>query len=400
MTAVGVLSLLLGFLAIRVAVPQRSQSRALTFFAVAVVHLLSCLAYFWYVQTHPADTTLYYFDRFNFYRNGFGIGTQAVVFFVQFCKGVIGGTYLDYFLLFQAIGLWGLAILMRTIDETYNRLGAPQAPSSYLVLFLPGLQFWTSAIGKDAPLFLASSLAVWSAIDLRRRYFMFSIAVVVMLIFRAELAGVALLSVSLAMLFSRRLSPAAHVGMLIASLAIFAITTMTLRTWVGIDITSAGSVGTFLEAQSDIAQRSSGGTDVVGASYPVRLFSLLFRPFFFDADGPFALLASLENVFLVWIFYRVVHDFHIAGRLISNVFAPRFHLIFAMLTAILLALVYYNVGLGLRHRTMMLPALLAFFSATRAVSIKRLRASGVIAPIAHQLSRVTSELPPHMSERT
>ena len=51
--------------------------------------------------------------------------------------------------------------------------------------------------------------------------------------------------------------------------------------------------------------------------------------------------------------------------LFKNVVFLRYATTFALLVMILLAVVYYNVGLGLRQRTMFLPGLLCLFVAAR-----------------------------------
>ena len=56
----------------------------------------------------------------------------------------------------------------------------------------------------------------------------------------------------------------------------------------------------------------------------------------------------------------------------------RFALFFFVMLTILLAMVNYNVGLGLRQKMMMMPALLVFFAAMMAV--RRARKQAVYGP--------------------
>ena len=53
----------------------------------------------------------------------------------------------------QQIERFGFAVKLRR-----EELGQTQSKYVYLLLFLPGLHFWTSAIGKDAPLFLGVAI--------------------------------------------------------------------------------------------------------------------------------------------------------------------------------------------------------------------------------------------------
>jgi hypothetical protein len=373
MTAVGFVGLLLGLLAWQVAFVNRTRTRVGVFLLAFVFHAAAAFVYHEWVQTNTADTILYYFDPYSFYGEGIGLGTQFVVYLVQFLKETIGGTYLDYFLLFQAAGFWGIAFLMRTLEEVYLELGVEQPRLSYLILFLPGIHFWTSAIGKDAWLFLGCSLAVWSAMRLGRRFIPFGIAIVIMILFRAHIALLALTALAVAVLFERRVGTFAKIALLVSALAGAVFVLGTVESTFNVDIRSAESVGDFLQKQSEVTSQIEGGTAVVGASYPVRLLSLLFRPFFFDAGGAFGLISSFENAFILFMAVTIFRYFSEARALARRVFFLRFAAVFGVVLALLLALVYYNVGLGLRQKMMFMPSLLVFFAALIGVRQARLR---------------------------
>jgi small-conductance mechanosensitive channel len=106
----------------------------------------------------------------------------------------------------------------------------------------------------------------------------------------------------------------------------------------------------------------------------VRLLSLLFRPLFLDAQGAFGLIASLENVFIIVLLVTLFRNFGQLMRMIRQVFFIRFAAVFALILIVLLSLVYYNVGLGLRQKIMFMPALLTMFVAVLAVRRSETRA--------------------------
>jgi predicted benzoate:H+ symporter BenE len=108
-------------------------------------------------------------------------------------------------------------------------------------------------------------------------------------------------------------------------------------------------------------------TGVLNASFPVRLFSLLFRPLFLDASGTPALVASAENaIFLLLVGTLVLHAGKVF-RMARAVTYVRYALAFALMVALLLTITYYNVGLGLRQKTMFVPAILVMFVTYRAL---------------------------------
>jgi hypothetical protein len=374
MTGVGLLGIFLSFLAIPFATMERTRGRMAIFMLALVAHLATAVIYYLWVQTNTADTILYYYDPYEMYRDPVRPGTLFVVHMTQTLRGLIGGSYLDYFLIFQAFGFWGLVFLMRTIEEIYVELGLPQPRIAYLVLFLPGLHFWSSAIGKDAFLFLGASLALWSTMRLRSRLIPFAIAVLVMTLFRPHIALVATIALAVAAFFDPKARGYVKVFLFVIAMGAAGIVAGSVQSSFSVDVTSAESLGEFFSRQSETTQKISGTTAVTGASYPVRLLSLLFRPMFLDAQGAFGLIASLENVFIIIVLATLFRNFGQLMRMIRQVFFIRFAAVFAVILIVLLSMVYYNVGLGLRQKIMFMPALLTMFVAVLAVRRSEARA--------------------------
>lgn len=367
MTLVGLLGPIIALLAWQMAFVERTRTRAAIFFLAFLTHIGTTILYYFWVQTTVADTILYYDDPYSFYGTGFGMGTRFVIYMVQYLKDVLGGTYLDYFLLFQAFGFWGVVFMMRIFEEIHIELGTKQSPFTYLLFFLPSIHFWTSAIGKDAPLFLAASLAVWSAMQLRRRFIAFGLSILIMVLFRPYIALAALMALALSAFIDPRNSVGTKLVLLLAAFAALVPVLGTVENTFRVDVTSAESVSDFFQYQSEISAQDEGGSAVVGASYPVRIFSLLFRPLFVDANGAFGLIASLENLFLMFILFQILRNFGSVKKLVRSVFFIRFGSIFAVVLILLLGFVYYNVGLGLRQKVMFMPGLLTLFVAVLAV---------------------------------
>ena len=367
MTLVGLLGPIIALLAWQMAFVERTRTRAAIFFLAFLTHIGTTILYYFWVQTTVADTILYYDDPYSFYGTGFGMGTRFVIYMVQYLKDILGGTYLDYFLLFQAFGFWGVVLMMRIFEEIHIELGTKQSPFTYLLFFLPSIHFWTSAIGKDAPLFLAASLAVWSAMQLRRRFIAFGLSILIMVLFRPYIALAALMALALSAFIDPRNSVGTKLVLLLAAFAAVVPVLGTVENTFRVDVTSAESVSDFFQYQSEISAQDEGGSAVVGASYPVRIFSLLFRPLFVDANGAFGLIASLENLFLMFILFQMLRNFGSVKKLVRSVFFVRFGSIFAVVLILLLGFVYYNVGLGLMQKVMFMPGLLTLFVAVLAV---------------------------------
>jgi small neutral amino acid transporter SnatA (MarC family) len=95
---------------------------------------------------------------------------------------------------------------------------------------------------------------------------------------------------------------------------------------------------------------------------------LLFRPFFFEGGGVLHLVVSLENlIFLILLAIIIVH-LRSATALTRRVPFVRYAVVSSVVITIVLALGYYNVGLGIRQKaTMITPGVLVAFVALQAL---------------------------------
>ncbi|HET9638043.1 MAG TPA: hypothetical protein VFP12_02440 [Allosphingosinicella sp.] len=375
MTLIGLIGLLISIAGFRFARVFDARSRLVMFVTLLLAHIGASAAYYLYAQEFGGDVALYYYDHLGVYGNNTGLSTVFIINFVQFLKEYFGGTFFDYFLLFQAMGFWGILFILRTFDDIHEELGQPNFSRVYLLLFLPGLHFWTSAIGKDAPIFLGVAMCVWAAFRLPRRYLAFGAGLLIALLVRPHIALIALVALSMTVALARGTSLLTRGALLVIVLAgAVSVGGLVQDSFQGLNISNKDSVTEFIETKSSVSEESGGDVSIIGASFPVKLISLLFRPFFIDATGLLGYVASLENVVLLVVIVTLLWSFRTSLAVARAAMFARFAGLFFILLTFLLALVNYNVGLGLRQKMMMMPALLVFLAALLAVRAVRRQA--------------------------
>ena len=391
MTALGLLGILISIAGFHFARATEARSRMVLFVLLLLAHIGASVAYYLYAQEFGGDVAMYYNDPYQI-EGASGLSTVFVVNLVQTLKGYFGGSFLDYFLLFQAMGFWGLLFVMRAFDDIHEELGQPKFKYVYLLLFLPGLHFWTSAIGKDAPLFLGVAMCVWATFRMRTRYLIFGAGVVVSLLFRPHIALIALIALAMTVLFARNTSLLSRAALLaVVLVGVGTVAGLVQNAFYGLNLSNADSLSEFIETKSSVSEESGGDMSIIGASFPVKLFSLLFRPFFIDANGLLGYIASLENVVLLVVIGMLIWRFGISMAVARAAMFARFSAFFFVMLTILLAMVNYNVGLGLRQKMMMMPALLVFFAAMLAV--RRARQQAVYASAAAPYAGAPATMP-------
>jgi hypothetical protein len=371
-TAIGFIGILLSFLAFAWVSHELTNRRLAMFTIMITLHISASIIYYFYVQTNDADTKLYYFDPYEFARNEFAFGTVFVIDATQWLRGKIGGSYLDYFLLFQVFGIWGLAIMLRSLEELGMALKMPVPTEIMALMFLPGMYFWTAAIGKDAPLFLCCTLVVWSSLNVASRWAWFLLAVAIIVLFRPHVALVSIGSLALALVTGKGVSNFTRISLIAVAGVTAFLLARTLQASLNVDISSASSIASFVETQTSQATLNTDDS-LARSMFPVRLFSLLYRPLFIDTNGTFGLVASVQNIIMIYITFKLLRNFKLWRDIFRESLPIRFSTIYFLALLLMLSVAYYNVGLGLRQREMATPALVLVFATIYMVSERRHR---------------------------
>ena len=373
-TFVGWAGILLGFSAVILVMRRdRSLDTLALSLSLAAVQVVVAVYFYHWAQTNTSDAIMYYHDPYDFFSRGFGLNTQFVIWLIHTLRGWFGGTYLDYFLLFQASGTWGIIFLLKTFEDVFGQIGTKPPRKLFLLLFLPGLHFWTAFIGKDGALFLGAALTVWATVNIRTRWMAFGVGLALMIMFRPHIALIAVASLAISVVLDGRTPFLTKLGLGFLAVGGFIFAAATVQSTFQVDITNADSVSDFVTTQSELSDRVAGGTTVAISSFPLRVLSLLFRPLFFDAGGMPGLIASFENLVLLIIVLAMLYRFGWVVALFRRSFLVRYSLIFAVAVIIALSMVYYNVGLGLRQKMMMMPALLTVYAGVVAVGRVRVQ---------------------------
>lgn len=361
MTIVGFMGLVLSLLTAAWAIKGADNRKVKYFIGILVLHLAASLVYYYYSQVRQNDSFMYYSDLYGYYTGQMESGTKFIIWMVHSIKTNFGGTYLDYFLLWQTFGLFGLILLFRALQEVGTLLRTDIPDMAYMLLLLPGTHFWTSPLGKDAPVFFGCCAAVWAVMNIKRRWIAFGAGLALVAAIRPHIAMIALLSLLIAISIDRRSSVAVKAMLVVLGGVGAALLVQTLDSELNLDVTNANSVADWVEERQEIGERVAGGGDISTASYYVKLFSLLFRPFFIDAGGAFGLIASVQNLLTVMIYYYLYKHRTVLVELLKKSLIVRYCAIYYVAVLAALAMVFYNVGLGMRQKEMATPGLILLF---------------------------------------
>jgi len=266
---------------------------------------------------------------------------------------------LNAFLVFNLAGVLGLLMLRRALWELTE--GGPGGALRLvrLLIWLPGLSFWSSAPGKDGLAFLGVCLAVYAAVDLRPRWPWLVAGVASMFLVRPHMAVVLLGAAAMAHFTEPRRRGSRGLLLPLVLLVATAVVVPYALEYAGLagaqeveDLTS------YVEKRQSTNLGGNSSVDISAMTPGERLFTFMFRPLFVDATSVTGLVASAESlVLLLFVLAGLLAGWRCRPR--PSGFALRFAVAYLLAGWVLLANVTANLGIAVRQKTMLVPALLA-----------------------------------------
>ena len=317
-------------------------------------HTLFCGLYFRYSLNDNADATLYYL-RGLAGEGRLRPGTDGVNWLTGLLADPFGLSYFGCFLVFNIIGMVGLLAFYGALRTLTAHKTAMARRMALVIVFLPGISFWSSAIGKDALAFMAAGLAVWALLEPARRWKTVLLALVLFAFVRPHVGAAFAGALAGGLFWSYKARPLVKLALLAVSVPLAGITVHLALSYIGIGLSELGA---FLAKRQEIDQSGGASIDLSAMSVPARLFAYLFRPLFFDAAGLNALVVSLENALLLVLVVRALMSLGRNPQALPA-FARTVFVLFVAVLWLVMANTTGNIGISIRQKWMFLPMLLA-----------------------------------------
>jgi hypothetical protein len=330
------------------------KSRSLLIY---IWHTIFCFAYIIYAQKYGADALMYYARALEgalIYKFGTGAAITITTFLVQgFGLGFIG-----CFLFYNILGAIGLLAFDGALKQATINKTAFSGKIATLVIFLPSVSFWSSAIGKDSISFLSAGLALWAALQLNKRIWLMVLAVALMMIVRPHMAGIMVIALAMSVMFDKKASIIKR--LLLGSISIVGVAIMVpfALDYAGVsDAASSEGLINYVETRQSYNTEGGGGVDIANMSLPMQLFTYAFRPIIFEARSITALAASLDNLILLYLFILGVYAL-IKKKSQNFIENRKFMWVYVILSWIVLAMTTANLGIAVRQKWMFTPILI------------------------------------------
>ena len=323
-------------------------------------HTLFCLAYTAYAIENGADALVYYMKA---QQGEFmaPFGTGAVVNIATLFVTGLNLSFLGACLLFNIFGSIGLIAFDACLQAATADKPRLLRRFATLIVLLPSISFWSSALGKDSLAFMAAALTLFAALDVRRRYVLLAAAIFVMALVRPHIAGIMVIALTGSLVLQRRIPLGQRLFLGTAALVATAVMVPFALSYAGLgEASGADDIMSYVEERQSVNTQGGSSVDIASMSLPMQLFSYLFRPMPYEAGSIFALAASIDNLAL--IFLVVAGGAQALRRRRYKLAGNRAFLWFyCLLTWLILAITTANLGIAVRQKWMFAPMLIYLF---------------------------------------
>lgn len=335
---------------------------------LVLFHFLLGLAYFFTTNNGGGDAWGYWkvaksMNNIQFVRDlTGGEGTEFMRAFNYIPANMLGMSFLSNTMFYSMLGSFGVTyfflIAARTIPYNVIIKGYVLFP---LIFFLPQLHFWSAGVGKDTLLFLCIGMFVYGLMKPVSRIPLIIIAGLLSMAIRPHITLFLLVGFGLAYIFGGKISVFQRVVFSLALLGIGLVILPSVMEFAKIEEASAESFDKFAQGKASVLSRSHTGSavDISSMPFPLKVLTFWFRPFFFDVRNINGLVASLENLILVVLFFKAMRlkpfkAFKDAPFVIKGL------VFFLLVGTLAFSQSLGNVGIMIRMRNMFLPGFMIF----------------------------------------
>ncbi|MGB0879302.1 MAG: hypothetical protein ACPGTO_01905 [Polaribacter sp.] len=332
-----------------------------------IYHLIFCVYFYFSILSQGgSDSNRYWEDAIlikdiDMFLNMFLLkGTAAMIAINFFPSKVLGLSYFTGSIMYAFVGYLGILYFFKiSIEKISLKVKFLNISLFPFLFFLPNLHFWTCNVGKDTLLFFCIAI-IFYYID-KNKYIIPIIFAVIGFLVRPHIILFIIIAFGFTYLFNAKASIFKK-GVLIGVLVgVFIIMLPKVLQYTQIESLNVENYNKFSEKKIKNLSRSHTGSSVDISSYPLplKIFTFLYRPFFFDINGIPAILASFENLLLLLLTIKVFKNkpkiiFKNAPLIIKSL------TIFLIIGTLSFSQILGNVGIMLRMRNMFLPGMFLF----------------------------------------
>jgi hypothetical protein len=275
-------------------------------------------------------------------------------------------------ILYSTIGFFGIYLFVKWAFEVLKVKSNSILISGILafIVLSPNLHLWTSFIGKEAIVFWSISALFYTSLQVKSRWVLGVVGLFLVVMIRPHVAFMLLSAAFIVFILDRDLSIKLRGlvlgGAILVGSGLFFLMLKISR----IRYLDWDRIQHYNEFSVLSLKGSSGYVPMLDYNYFYKLFSLNFRPLFYDAYSTITVLASIENMIA---FLFVSCGLFLAIKHFRKLVFSRWmkvSFLFFVIASVLYIERYSNLGLFMRTKMMYMPFLFVAITAVISQSMK------------------------------
>ncbi len=215
-------------------------------------------------------------------------------------------------MLYVLLGYAGFVFLYKIIKENIpnylllKKVKVLQIPVFPYFLFLPNLNFWTSGLGKDTILFFCIVIFIYALKNIQKRFGYIVLSIILSVFIRPHILLFLFMAYGLAIVFDVRVNISKKIILCIIFIGLFAALLPYVMDFANVETLDTATIENYGNHKAGaLASKEGTGSaiDITAYPYPLKVFTFLFRPLFFDMPTAFGIAASMENFSFPGFFY-------------------------------------------------------------------------------------------------
>jgi hypothetical protein len=284
-----------------------------------IYHFLFSLFFTYYILSFGGDSLGYW--RFNLQQvvikgditwfSYFGQSTKFILWLAYSPSRILGLNYITGNIIFGFLGFIGIryifVMVAHLFPTNHSVLNIPLFPA---IFYFPNLHFWTSGVGKDSISFWAIAWFLFALQNYKSKWWQCIIALIIAYLVRPHMGQALIAGSGIAILFGSELkfqykvilgalALGATVYLMAGTLEFLKLEDFDLESMLAKSETTSGNLN-----NAYVGSR----VDISSYSWPMKLFTYMFRPLFFDAHNIMAFLSSFENVTYLWLSFFIYRN--------------------------------------------------------------------------------------------
>lgn len=229
------------------------------------------------------------------------------------------------------------------------------------IWFLPNFHFWSSGIGKDTLLFTAITMFIYGLTNIKKYWILLLISMFFTITIRPHILLFLFVAFGIGFVLDGRLKGYQKMILFLVFLVGFASIFNFVLQFIQLESIESSAITEYASSKSSSLNKlkTGSGVDISGYPYPLKVFTFLYRPLFFDINGILAVVASLEN-FVLFVFSGLIlfRKPLLAFRKVN--YLLKGGLLFFLIGSLAFSLILGNLGIMLRQKNMLMPWLVIF----------------------------------------